>query len=440
MKRIVIATALLATLAGCGIFRGESKPKTALVGERMPILTFENEAAVDPALADVPVMVPEATANSEWTQPGGNAGKTMGHLALSTSPSRIWSAGIQGSSNRARLAAAPVVAGETLYVVDTEARLHALDAGTGRERWSARVGDASAKDNRSALFGGGVSFDNGRVYATNGIGDVAAYDATSGTQLWLVRPGGPMRGAPTVANGLVYATTQDSQIFALKQADGAVVWNEAAALETAGIFGTAAPAAGQGTVVEGFASGELNAYRYENGRLVWQDTLSRTSVTTSVASLSDIDASPVIEQGIVYAIGQGGRMVALELITGQRLWELNIAGIETPWVAGEWMFVVTDDARLFCIQRATGKVRWSSQLPRWRDQKDKKGPIGWNGPVLAGGRLILVSTQGRMAYVSPADGAIQATVKLDDEYFLPPVVANGTLYLLNNKGRLTAWR
>src|SRR5206468_8541450 len=132
---------------------------------------------------------------------------------------------------------------------------------------------------------------------------------------------------PSVANGAVYVMTQDDQIFSLKEDDGTTNWSEAATLEVAGIFGSASPAVGQGTVVAGFSSGELNAYRYENGRQVWQDALQRTSITTSVSTLSDIDADAVIDGGQVFAIGQGGRMVALELTTGQRMWEFNIAGI-----------------------------------------------------------------------------------------------------------------
>ena len=165
----------------------------------------------------------------------------------------------------------------------------------------------------SSRFGGGVSYDNGKLYATNGVGDVVALDATNGSQLWKKRPGGPLRGAPTIANDKLYVVSQDNQLFALKTADGSTVWNEAGTLELAGVFGVAAPAAAQGTVVAGFSSGELNAYRYENGRGVWQDALSRTSISTAVGSLSDIDADPVIDQGRVYAVGQGGRMVALEL-------------------------------------------------------------------------------------------------------------------------------
>ena len=184
----------------------------------------------------------------------------------------------------------------------------------------------------------------------------------------------------------------------------------------------------------------MNAYRYENGRTVWQDALSRTSINTSVGTLSDIDADPVIDQGRVFAVGQGGRMVSLELVTGQRLWEMNVAGISTPWVAGEWLFVVTDEAKLLCIARATGKVRWATALQHYRKEKSKNGPISWSGPVLAGDRLILASSEGQMVSVSAGDGKVQSTTKIGAPVFLSPVVANSTLYILDNSGKITAFR
>jgi outer membrane protein assembly factor BamB len=159
-----------------------------------------------------------------------------------------------------------------------------------------------------------------------------------------------------------------------------------------------------------------------------------------VSSLSDIDASPVVDRGRVFAVGQGGRMVSLELVTGQRLWEINVAGISTPWVAGEWVFVVTDEAKLLCISRANGKVRWMSQLQRYKSVKKKKGPISWTGPLLAGDRLILASSEGQLVNVSPADGTVQSITKGGGGFYLAPIVANNTLYTLANDGRLTAWR
>jgi outer membrane protein assembly factor BamB len=206
------------------------------------------------------------------------------------------------------------------------------------------------------------------------------------------------------------------------------------------VFGSAAPAFAQSTLVAGFASGELTAYRYENGQVVWQDALARTGISTTVGQLSDIDADPVIDNGRVFAIGQGGRMVAVELITGQRAWEVNIGGLSTPWVAGDWIFVVTDRAQLLAVARSSGRIRWISQLPRYRDAEDRTGPIYWRGPILAGNRLILTGSNGDIILASPVDGTIQTTWRHGRAMSLPPIVSNNTLLVLDNEGRLTAWR
>lgn len=439
MKRIILAVAAVSLLGGCGVFRGSGGPKTPTVGERIAVLGGETGVEVDPALAGTPVALPAPYVNTEWSQPGGSAAKSMGHLALSDTLAPAWSVSIgEGSSKRARLAAEPVVVDGRVYTIDTRAVVRAFDAGTGALIWETQVRGENAPS--EMLFGGGVSYEDGRIYATNGAGWAFALDAGTGAVVWQARPGGPLRGAPTIGNRNVYVVTQDNQLFALDQATGETKWTGAGSYEIAGVFGSAAPAFAQSTVVAGYSSGELTAYRYENGQVVWQDALARTGVSTVVGALSDIDADPVIDNGRVFAIGQGGRMVAVELITGQRVWELNASGIATPWVAGEWVFVVTEDAQLLAVSRGSGKVRWMTQLPRYTDPKDRKGPIYWRGPVLAGNRLVLTSSAGQIAFVSPTDGAILSTLETEALISLAPVVANNTLYVLDNAGRLTAWR
>ena len=442
MRKSFTSLAVIAVaLSGCsgGLFGGGDTKKTATVGERMPILSrIEQAAEADPALAGVAVVLPAATVNADFAQPNGTASKSYGHLALGASPAQAWRGTIVGSSNRRRLAAAPVVGGGSLFVMDTDGVVHAFDAGTGARRWqhSSNV-DSSLS---GSAFGGGVSYDNNRVYATNGTGEVFALDAQTGSQLWKAKPSGPLRGSPTVAFGEVFVMTQDNQIFALNADDGAIRWQESGSATQAGVFGVAAPAAGQGTVIAGYSSGELAAYRYENGRVLWSDALARTSISTEVGSLTDIDADPIVADGRVYALGQGGRMAAYELLTGQRVWELNLAGISTPAIAGEWIFTLTDDARLLAIARGTGKVRWVTKLPQYRDEKDKKGPIFWSGPVLAGGQLWLTSSTGLIYRVSTGEGSAQQFADIDEAISLPPIVANQTLYVLDDSGRITAYR
>jgi outer membrane protein assembly factor BamB len=427
-----------AAASGCSILK-KGTPKTPVLGERVAVLETEKDVVVDPATAALPMTLPEPVANTQWAQPGGNPSKSMSHVALGQSLGQAFSVGIgSGTTVRARLAGAPAVAEGRVYTIDTQSTVRAFDATSGATVWSTRFG--TDPKNNASLFGGGVAVEGGRVFATNGLGYVAALDARNGGIVWQVRPGGPLRGAPTIANDTLYVMSQDNQIYSLKTGDGATNWSNAAALEIAGVFGAGAPAFGQGTVVAGFSSGELNAYRYENGRLVWQDQLQRTTIRTSVASISDVDASPVIDNGQVIAVGQGGRMVALELTSGQRIWELNIAGISTPWVVGDWVFVVTDEGKLLCVARATGKVRWISPLPAYRNAKRKAGPISYKGPILAGGRLLVASSEGALINVDPQTGAVQNQTAIRSSISVSPVVANSTLYILGDDGRLIAFR
>jgi len=375
IAKLLLALAATTTLGGCAVIdgvRGDSgkKGNTPTIGSRVDILGIERDTEVDPALAGFAVTLPPAALNEAWAQPGGNASKSPGHVELGQGLSRIWTAKVTGANPRARLAASPVMSDGRIYVVDTTARVTAFDANTGAQIWSNAL--EIEKDGKPSRFGGGVSATGTNVFATNGVGDVASLAADTGAIAWKKRPAGPLRGAPTLSNGNVYVMTQDNQIYALRQSDGEAQWNEAGPVSASGIFGVGAPAAAQGTIIAGYSSGELAAYRYENGRSLWSDTLSRTAMSTSVSTLTDIDADPVIDRGRVFALGKGGRMASYELVSGQRIWEINIAGISTPVTSGEWVFVMTDEARLLCVARSTGKIRWISKLQRYKNEKKKK--------------------------------------------------------------------
>ena len=440
--RTTLAGSLAIGLTACsgGLFGGgDGKKQTPTIGDRTPILSrIETGAQVDPALASVAVVLPPARTNAEWAQASGTASKSYGHLALAQTPSNIFTAQVSSADRRSRLGAAPVVGAGKLFAVGADGQVHAFDASTGARVWTYRT--ELTDDQRPSAYGGGVSFADGRVFGTDGAGNVFALDANTGAQLWKVKPAGPLRGSPTISFGSLFVMTQDNQIFALNAADGTIQWQESGSATMAGVFGVASPAAGQGTVVAGYSSGELVAYRYENARVLWSDALARTNISTSVGSITDIDADPIIDDGRVYALGQGGRMAAYELVTGQRIWELSLAGISTPAIAGEWIFTLTDDARLLAIARSTGKVRWLTQLPQYRNEEDKKGPIFWQGPVLAGDQLWVANSEGQVYRVSAGEGSAALFTDLEQSISLPPVVANNTLYILDDSGRISAFR
>ena len=442
VRRNFIVAALLVLalpLAGCNLLKGGGSPKTPTIGARISILSNDASVTVDPTLSQQIIILPSPVSNANWPQSGGNASKVMSHVALSSGRNQIWQASITGSTTKRRLAASPVVSDNRLIAVGTDAVVSAFAADTGALLWKTAIG-SPGRDFEASLFGGGAAIDGDFVYVTSGVGDIAALAMRDGSILWKVQPTGPLRSPPTLAFGGVYVISQDNQIIALNASDGTILWQAVASQEAGNIFGAGSPAAGQGTIVAGYSSGELQAYRYENGRELWDDTLARTSMALSVSTLTDVDASPVIDRGRIFALGQGGRMASYDLLTGQRIWEISIAGISTPWLAGEWVYVLSDDAKLLCVARATGKIRWVTQLQKYKNEKKKKNQIRWTGPVLAGEKLIVANTEGSITEISPNDGSVISARQLSASVTHSPIVANNTLYILADDGVITAWQ
>lgn len=433
--RLTLVVALAAMLAACGGDKGTGR----LEGERVPIITTEGDVQVDPVLETVPVSLPRPYANQNWGQDGGNPRNLNHHLAVADALSLAWRADIgRGSDKYEKLTTAPVVWGNTVFTMDVRSTVSAFSTSDGSLRWRATLDQPGEKS--KVGYGGGIAYWGGRIFATSGYGFVAALDASTGSEIWRTGLGVPLRGSPTVANGRVFAITQDNQLFVLNADTGEVQWSHFAIIEQAEILGASSPAVTGDTVVAGFSSGELYALRVENGLVLWQDTLSRTGRLTALATLNDIDGNPVIHQGRVIAGSHSGRTVAIDFRTGQRVWEINLGTIYTPWVAGSYMYVVGTQGSVVALSASTGRVRWISQLQRFEKPKKRKDLIRWAGPALAGDRLFVVSSHGYLLTLSPYTGEILSGVKMPDSSIIAPVVADGTVYVLTQDGDLLAYR
>ncbi len=431
LRLAAVATAL--TLVACG-----GAEEEALPGARISVLELAETIEPDPLVADLDVILPEMRRNPDWPMSGGSPAHAMGHLALDPPLEAVWSADIgSGASGRIRLVNPPIVADGRLFAMDTDGRLTAVDVASGDELWQVLVA-TPFEDTRP--LGGGVAYYDGRLFVTTGFGEILSVDPANGGLIWRAVASGPIRAAPTVTDGRVFAVTVDNQLEAIDAYTGVPAWTHTGILEVAGLLGGASPAAGTGVVVAAYSSGEVFAVRQETGRPLWSDSLASLRQVGALASLSDIRGMPVLDGDTVFAISHGNRTVAIDLRTGARIWDQDIGGINTPWAAGEFLFMLTNANEVLALTRRGGQIRWVTALPRFDDPEDRSGPIVWSGPVLAGNRLILVSSEGAGVLLSPQTGEPVDVFELRDGTEVPPIVADGTLYVLTDDGSVTAYR
>ena len=172
--------------------------------------------------------------------------------------------------------------------------------------------------------------------------------------------------------------------------------------------------------------------------MLWQDNISSVNNSGLLAPIDDI-SQPVINQGVVYATSYSGHMVAFNETTGQRLWQNDIGSAGMPWIAGDNMFVITTGQKLVALSLDDGGIRWVTQLPEYHGN-DKNKTVVWTGPLLAGGRLLAASSDGRLIEVDPQSGKITRNSELPGKVLVSPIVADNTLFVLTDGGELAAYR
>jgi outer membrane protein assembly factor BamB len=421
--------------AGCDEFFGTEK--APLPGTRIPVMAPGRGLAIDNPPGR-PVVLPPPAPNDAWPQAGGTAGHVMENPAAATVLHIAWSAEIgEGGGYREAITARPVIANRRVFTMDSDAVVCAFGTINGTRLWRTPT---RAKKNRSTNVGGGLGLDGDTLYVTTGRGDALALDPASGKIRWRVDLGNPARTAPTIAEGRLFVALIDGTLQALSTDNGTVLWSYQGGTPDTGVLGLPAPAYSEGILVAGFGSGDLVALHATSGGVAWSDNLASSAGRNSMVDLPAIRAMPVIDRAEVFAVGLGGLMLCLDLRSGRRLWEREIAASNTPWLAGDWLFVISTDQKMAALNRADGAVAWVRQLPHYENEKKQTGPISWLGPVLVSDRLVAVGSVPSAVAISPYTGLPLGIQRLPGAGALDPVVADGTLFIVLDDATLLALR
>lgn len=469
--KVVLLSGLAAAVASCGtvrkvlpfgLGRTDEPRATASEGQRISVLEFEQQLIPSAALSGRDFFIPGPQAATAWTQPGGNAENAVEHVIAAPDFAVAWRRDVGAGSSRTRQIMAPVVADNgRVFVLDGEATVSAVDAGTGSTAWKANVKPDEREFRRSIFslslgggstgggFGGGVAVGGGKVFVSSGYRTVTALDQASGAVIWTTPVDVPIHGAPTVSGNRVFVVDVENQIQAFDTATGQQDWSYRGIPEPARILRASSPAVTGDTVIAPFSSGEVVALRASTGQAVWQQVLSRTSRTSALSEIRDIAGRPVVSRGVVYAVSHSGMLSALDIRSGQPKWTLPVAGVNAPLPVGDVVYVVSKNGELTVINRDSGQIYWTRDLNEGRARQEG-GFLGlwdrtvrpeWSGPLMASNRLVLTNSDGELVAFDPKTGAQTASIRLGGgPVYIAPAAYNGALYVLTDNGALVSIR
>lgn len=428
-KTACFAGLLVALTASCG------ERDIILPGARVDIRAaeaFVNQAG--------PVNFGAATNNADWTHRNGGPDHQISNPNLGGNLTPLFAVNIgAGDSNRARITAEPVIAGGVIYTIDALARVTAT-ATSGASLWSVDL--TPRRDNAADGSGGGVSVAGGKVYVTTGFGALTALDAATGREIWTQDLDAPGTSAPTVRGDLVYVVARNSAAWALDVNSGRIEWQLNGTPSIANFGGGAGVAVNSDIAVIPFPSGEVIAVFPQGGLRRWSTVVSGDRLGRASASINDIAGDPVIAGDRVYVGNFGGQVAALNLFNGERIWSASEGTFGPVWPAGNAVFIVNDLNELVRLDAATGDPVWRVSLTNQAPSTSRRQkPIAANyGPILAGGRLIVASSEGFLQVFDPASGALIGQVPVAGGAASSPIVAGGTLYVISKEGQLLAFR
>ena len=427
-------------LLGLGVGCSNSDPR--LQGERELLdgtVFVETDARfLAEDLPDLRLLSPQPV--PAWTHQGGNAQHIAAHAELPSELTLSWSRRIgAGDGKRHQISAAPVAQGGQVYTLDSQSMVTALDE-TGTILWQNELGKSS--DALKDASGGGLAVGGTQLFVTTGFGTVVALDTASGAELWtqdLASYGG---ASPTVYGDLLYIAARDGAAWAIDTSNGRIKWQVAGPTVAASHTGGPGPAVSEKYAVFPFGTGDVLASFRKGGLRSWSSGLSGARLGLASTQVRDLTGQPVIEGSSVYLASSAGRMAAVDLNTGLRIWTAKQGSQGHILVAGGAIFAVSDAGNLIRLSKDDGALIWSTPLPKFtkKSVKSRAKIHAHYGPILAGGRLILVSSDGLIRQFNPADGTLITTVDLPSGAASAPIVVNGTLYVLSTKGDLLAFR
>ena len=414
-------------------------PEVILSGDRIAVLPDVTVETVSPEALAEGAGLPEVVNLNTASMPGLNAGHAGGNPRLQAPLTNSWSTKIAKGGTPLTELAQPVVGDGRVYAVAPDGTVSAVDVKNGAVIWTAVIENIT--DDPLPGIGGGLALSPEGLVVHAGGRSLSLLNPATGETIWNIEQMIPFRGGPTViASDRVAVTDLDGNMKVYLLVSGEELWVHLGIAAGTVLFGAPAPAFANGEIALAGVGGEVSYFDASDGELLWTDSVASLMPRTPIQNLGDVRGHPVHDGGLIFVIGQSGRMIAFSGRNGLPVWERAIAGLEMPWVAGETVFVLSLDGRLYAIRREDGAIRWVTELDGAvpPDVVVSENPPRYFGPVVAGDRVHIVSQAGMLISFDPNSGAEIERLALGQQVRTPPQVAAGRMFVVTDSGALIA--
>ncbi|GLR72958.1 outer membrane protein assembly factor BamB [Agaribacter marinus] len=337
----------------------------------------------------------------------------------------------------------PVAAYSKIFAADRAGSIYALSPDSGKVLWEQDISTDSKESKLSNLYGmfparipakisGGLSAAYETIFLGTENGEVIALNEADGSIKWQVKVPGEVIVPPAIDAGVVVINTVAGVLLGLDADTGEVKWQNESDVPPLSLRGVSAPTAANGGAIVGTATGKLIVNIIDTGLTAWEQVIAKPVGATELERIVDVDSKPIVFGGNIYIVSYGGGLSAVELRTGQVVWNREYAAYQNVTVNGNTLYVTDNNSNIYAIDRRNGVELWSNTVLRKR---------GLTAATPIGEHVVVGDKWGFLHWLNQADGKIVSRLDLggDDEdegIYTAPIEANGKLLVKTREGDL----
>jgi outer membrane protein assembly factor BamB len=288
----------------------------------------------------------------------------------------------------------PAVQGDAIYAASRSGTLVRLDAATGASAWRIEVGKQ---------LSAGVGADATVVAVGTDKGDVIAYTA-EGKPAWQVKVTSEVVSPPKIADGVVVVWSGDGRVFGLSAADGKTRWVYQRNNPPLTVRNYSGGAITRGGLFMGTAGGKLVALDLTTGNLGWEGNVATPKGATELERIADITSLPLLEGTQACAVAYQGRIACFDMARGTLNWSRDVSSLEGLAVDSRYVYVTDDKGAIQALDKTTGASAW---------KQDKLAQRRPGGPQMVGDYVAVVDGEGIVHVLDSNDGNLVGRVATD---------------------------
>lgn len=335
---------------------------------------------------------------------------------------RLWSANVGEGKGQKYMNLVPAISDDRIFAANAKGHVSAFDLNTGKRLWIAKT---------DFRLSGGVAAGDGIVGFGTLDGKVVALDASNGDFLWEAQVSSEILAPPAIDDSVLVVQTIDARVFAFESKTGDSRWSYDHLTPVLSLRGTSAPVIVFTQVICAFDNGQIVSFSLADGSRTWEARISQPKGKTDLERIVDVDGTPVIDGGLIYAASYQGNAMAIGRAEGNPIWQKALSTYNRLASGRDHVFATTERSKVVALNSANGDIVWETEALLNRRL---------NAPSTVGTYVVTVDDEGYAHVLEQSDGELVERFKPRGKGFSAPMlVENEVLYILSNDGKLGAY-